>query len=80
MKFSVRDLFLVTLIAALAVAWWVDRNQLSLRLRETLLQCAEEKRIYESEIRNLKYEQRKHYWGEGPLSNPSASAPNPPKP
>ena len=29
MKFSIRDLLLVTVIAALAVAWWVDRRQLS---------------------------------------------------
>jgi hypothetical protein len=80
MKFSIRDLFLVTLIVALGVAWSVDRHQLSLRLRETLLQRAEEKRIYQAEIRDLKYEQRKHYWGEGPLSTSSAPAPNPPKP
>jgi hypothetical protein len=25
MNFSIRDLFLVTMIAALAVGWWVDR-------------------------------------------------------
>ena len=28
MKFSIRDLFLVTLIVALAVGWWVDRGRL----------------------------------------------------
>ena len=26
MKFSIRDLLLVTVIVALAVAWWMDRN------------------------------------------------------
>jgi len=25
MKFTIRDLFLVTMIVALAVGWWVDR-------------------------------------------------------
>jgi hypothetical protein len=29
MKFSIRDLLLVTMIVALAVGWWVDRRQLS---------------------------------------------------
>jgi hypothetical protein len=32
MKFSIRDLMLVTVIVALAVAWWLDRS----RLREQL--------------------------------------------
>lgn len=29
MKFSIRDLFLVTVIVALALGWWVDRSRLS---------------------------------------------------
>jgi hypothetical protein len=29
MKFSIRDVLLVTVIAALAVGWWLDRSQLS---------------------------------------------------
>jgi hypothetical protein len=32
MKFSIRDIMLVTVIVALAVAWWIDRS----RLREQL--------------------------------------------
>ena len=27
MKFSIRDLFLVTLVVALAVGWWVDHRK-----------------------------------------------------
>jgi len=33
MKFSLRDLFLVTLIVALALGWWVDSSQLLIQLR-----------------------------------------------
>ena len=28
MKFTIRDLFLVTLIVAQAAAWWVDKSEL----------------------------------------------------
>jgi hypothetical protein len=34
MKFSLRDLFLVTVIVALVLAWWVDRSRLAGELRE----------------------------------------------
>ena len=33
MKFTIRDLFLVTVIVALAVAWWIERTR-SERLAE----------------------------------------------
>lgn len=29
MKFSIRDLFLVTVIVALALGWWLDRSRLA---------------------------------------------------
>jgi hypothetical protein len=29
MKFSIRDLLLVTVIVALAVGWWIDRSRLT---------------------------------------------------
>jgi hypothetical protein len=32
MKFSIRDLLLVTVIVALAVGWWVDRAALTARV------------------------------------------------
>ena len=80
MKFSIRDLLWLTVVVALAVAWWAQERQLSSRLREVLLKRAEEKQVYEAEIRDLKNERRKHFWGEGPLPASSASTPNPPKP
>lgn len=29
MKFSIRDIMLVTVIVAILLAWWIDRNRLS---------------------------------------------------
>ena len=31
-SFSIRDLFLVTVIVALAVGWWVDRSRLAVEI------------------------------------------------
>src|SRR6476620_10526638 len=36
MKFSLRDLLLVTVIMALAVGWWVDRARLNAELAPTV--------------------------------------------
>jgi hypothetical protein len=34
MKFSIRDLLLVTMIVALAVGWWVDRSRTAILRRD----------------------------------------------
>jgi len=34
MKFTIRDLLLVTVIAALVVGWWVDRSRLANQIRK----------------------------------------------
>jgi hypothetical protein len=36
MKFSIRDLFLVTVIVAVCLAWWVDRSSVNARLVKEL--------------------------------------------
>ena len=69
MKFTIRDLFLVTLIVALAVGWWVERSRYSQADREIL-----------DQIRNARTTSGD--WKSYPPSVPtsSAPAPNPPKP
>jgi hypothetical protein len=42
MKFTIRDLFLVTLIVALAVGWWVDRSRLARLYNQLLLEHVRE--------------------------------------
>ena len=66
-RFSIRELFLVTMIVALAVGWWVDRQSLVLRIRDYEARDkmieAQGKMIFESTV----------------LPNPSAPTTNPPK-
>ena len=40
-RFSIRELMLVTLVAALAVAWWVEHRDREQRVREAV------ERVYE---------------------------------
>ena len=67
MKFSIRDLLLVTVIVALAVGWWVDRSRLT----------AEVSRL--SKL-NPAYRQSAIITRSFALRTSSAPAPNPPKP
>jgi|RhiMethySRZTD1v2_1073278.scaffolds.fasta_scaffold2123393_2 hypothetical protein len=67
MTFSIRDLFLVTMIVALAVGWWLDRTKLAhdmarlSKLSPTGVQGSFPRHDYH-------------------VSNPSAPAPNPLRP
>ena len=46
MKFTIRDLFLVTLVVALALGWWVDRSRLATESK------VRGERIYEMILQN----------------------------
>jgi len=72
MKFTIRDLLLVTVIVALAVGWWVDRKRL-------LSAKWEEGEILRTEI-NRAFTENAELRGEIGLPKLSAPAPNPPKP
>jgi hypothetical protein len=73
MKFSIRDLLLVTVIVAILVAWWIDRRRLAAEIKEL-----------RSDVEWLESRNPLVYAGVGgrvnpPMPNPSAPAPNPPK-
>jgi hypothetical protein len=67
MNFCIRDLFLVTLVVALAVGWLVDRSRLAAKLDRV-----------ESVLRSVWPEWRKTL-GEDELPRFSSPAPNSPK-
>ena len=73
MKFSIRDLFLVTMIVALAVGWLVDRSRLARRGDKAETEAEHWKEILELGERYGTYPARQ-------LPNSSAPAPNSPKP
>ena len=67
MKFSIRDLLLVTMIVALAVGWWVDRRRLESQLgeaRQRIQLLDRDMAGFEKVVELI----------------PAAPAPNPPKP
>ena len=67
MKFSIRDIMLVTVIVALAVAWWVDRQAQARRINELEAAAASQMAIHFIDLRQA-------------LPNSQVPAPNPPKP
>ena len=56
MKFTIRDLFLVTAIVALAAGWWVDRARWQARYDESEKQRAK----FESTLDSLKFFNNDH--------------------
>ncbi len=44
MKFTIRDLFLVTVIVAVCVAWWIDHGQRAREIKELKEQLKEGER------------------------------------
>ena len=74
MKFSIRDLFLVTMIVALVLGWWVDRSRLAAEVerQKERESWAEAKRAFQIAIQR---ESRASIH----LPNSSAPAPIPPK-
>jgi len=78
MKFSIRDLFLVTMIVALAVAWWLDhRTWVEAYSNKTHESEIWEARANELQVRTEILAERARS-ATTPTSLPSA--PNPPNP
>jgi hypothetical protein len=50
MRFSIRDLLWLTLVAAFAVAWWVDRSRLQSRLETVELRHRAEAELAEANL------------------------------
>ena len=81
MKFSIRDLFLLTVIVAMGLGWWLDRSRLAAAKRE-----------FETDARYLSQfspdpddpfadpESTAMYRKYHPVPNSSPPAPNQPKP
>ena len=83
MKFTIRDLFLVTMIVALAVGWWLDRSRLASSRSAVERDAHDLGKLVDPFDRELPDErikelQRKYFPFMAPYS--SAPAPMPPKP
>ena len=72
MRFTIRDLFLVTVIVALAVGWCVDRSRLTSFHSDTV-------RKLEVELAKERAKAERA-WHVLSLPHSSSPAPNPPKP
>ena len=70
MKFSIRDLLLVTVIVAILVAWWIDHRRQTEEIR--VLQVREELELMSSGFAGGRWHRV--------LPNSSAPAPNPRNP
>ena len=95
MKFSIRDLLLVTIIVAICLAWWLDHRRL-VQTVEPLMKTAREADERFDSLRSLVemegvevYSERKEngelhmsvmFPAPGSLPNSSAPAPSLPKP
>jgi hypothetical protein len=90
MKFSIRDLFLVTVIVALGLGWWLDwatRRELETRTAEEIKRAKDDRwqvQHLEKQLviarRGLESQQEAIEYLRNKLPNSSAPAPNPPKP
>ena len=85
MKFSIRDLLLVTMIMALAVGWWIERRQriqVQRELGARKVVSRERERDLLSELGAYKnfLRQQGFRLADEPLPTSSVPAPNPPKP
>ena len=80
MKFSIRDLLLVTMIVALAVGWWVDHRRQAMKTNSDAWTTAGLKA--EAHFRDDEIQKLKHELGAALAAMPtsSAPAPNPPQP
>ena len=88
MKFTIRDLFLVTVIVALVLGWWVDRSRLSQRAREAEVSAGLEREVrkfLKSMLEDEGYRFSRDQNGRVSIAPPKelpssqAPAPNPPK-
>lgn len=84
LKFSIRDLLLVTMIVALSVGWCVDRSQWRSRVRlKGPVKIFREDRLWRAEgdvwVESRPAEVLTMSLDEARLLNPPAPAPNPPK-